>query len=123
MRICAQYEGVKQKEMKMTYREEMTIDQDKAQFLAATFLDVVWEWTTPEELAEIKRRNATPEYEDNCATHDFFDANEAMADAFRRAFGRLPLQAEDGSAEHDADCAMWNAAWEIAHKDLTDSAN
>ena len=96
-------------------------DQGKAHALAAAFLDVVWEWTTPEEFAEIKRRNAMPEYRDtgSCATHDFFDANTAMAEAFRRTFGRLP---ETNENEADNDVALWNAAWDIARTDLTESA-
>ena len=89
-------------------------DQGKIAALAAAFTNVVWEWTTPTELAEIKRRNATPEYAGCCATHDFFDANMAMEQAFRQTFGRSPVPAEGEMAE--ADIAAWNAAWDIARK-------
>lgn len=78
--------------------------------LASTFADIVFDWTKPEEFAEIKRRNATPQYEKSCATHDFFDANEAMSDAFKRVMKR------EIDANDEADCALWNSAWDLAKK-------
>lgn len=89
-------------------------DFAKVCYLAGIFADVVHDVTTPEEFAEIKRRNATPEYSGCCASHDFMDANEAMGRAFKQAFGRGPL---DG-VEHmsDEDIALWNAAWNQAKK-------
>lgn len=86
-----------------------------AAYLAGVFADVIWEWTTPEQLAYIKRENAALAAQgrkDVCASHDVLDANMAMDEAFRRAFGAGPL---DG-AEHmsDADTALWNAAWALA---------
>jgi hypothetical protein len=84
-----------------------------AQKLADAFVKVVTEWATPAELAEIKRRNAKDaEYGSACATHDFFDANEAMAEAFTEAFGRDPVLRFD--PEETADVALWNAAWDLA---------
>src|SRR5947209_5043239 len=97
------------------------IDAGKVAFLAGQFADVVHEWTTPEQFEEIKRLNRT-DYAgtDICATHDFFDANEAMDAAFKRAFGRgciLPSDVEEGrasDADETADIELWNAAWKQA---------
>jgi hypothetical protein len=86
-------------------------DQAKIQCLAGAFADVVHEWTTPEELAEIKRRNATEQYgSTSCATHDFFDANMAMDQAFRSTMGRTI------DLDSDEDIDLWNAAWDMAKK-------
>lgn len=48
------------------------------QKLAEQFRTTIQEWLTEEELAEVDRKNATPQYEGCCATHDYCDANEAM---------------------------------------------
>ena len=90
------------------------MDQGKIAALAGAFADVVHEWTTPADAAEPDGMI--------CHTHDFFDANEAMADAFKRTFGRapwLPCDVEEGLCpenESDIDLAMWSAAWDQAKK-------
>lgn len=89
------------------------LDQAKVQFLAGQFADVVHDWTDEAEFAEIKRRNATPKYVSACASHDFIDANMAMEQAFRQAFGRSPLP-DDADEMSDDDLEMWNAAWAVA---------
>lgn len=84
-------------------------------YLAGVFADVIWEWSTPEQWEAIRRANARYVAEgktDICATHDFFDANMAMDDAFRRAFGAGPLDGVDEMSESDV--ALWNAAWAMA---------
>jgi hypothetical protein len=43
-----------------------------------------------------------------CATHDFCDANEIMAEAFLDQLGHAP----DGDCENDT--ALWNAAWDMS---------
>lgn len=97
--------------------------------LATAFAAIIREWTTPGELAEIRRRNASPEYagEGPCATHDFMDANDAMSEAYQRALGRacrLPCDADEGQCseeEVEADMSLWNAAWSHAKREyLTD---
>lgn len=95
------------------------MNQGKVAFLAGQFADVIHDWTTPEQFEEIKKRNR--ERRDlTCATHDFVDANEAMAQAFKQAFGRDPWMAIDLEAgqctevELQADADMWNAAWNQA---------
>ena len=72
------------------------------------FVVMLNEWLTPHEMEEIRRRNATPEYENACASHDFCDANMAMVQAFED-FG-ISMPYEDGGKTIE----LWNAAWEIA---------
>ncbi|HEX6826115.1 MAG TPA: hypothetical protein VF077_07335 [Nitrospiraceae bacterium] len=92
------------------------------QKLAEAFAEIIREWTAPHEFAEIRKRNRTYD-EGVCATHDFLDANDAMAEAFRQVFERevrLPCDAEAGDctqAESDADLKLWNAAWDIAKRE------
>ena len=80
--------------------------------LAAEFTRLVRERFTPDQLAEIDRRNATAEYRDAgaCATQDFADANEIMAEAFETVTGR----AFDFDGDMDADAPLWNEAWDLA---------
>lgn len=69
---------------------------------------------TDAQFAEIRHRNAQPEYSgDICATHDFADANEIMAPAFAKVVGHEPRldEHEHGDEAVDADCALWGAAW------------
>lgn len=61
-----------------------------------------------EELAEVVKRNNTPEYTDCCATHDFCDANELMAEAFKTVFGR------EVDPQNEDDCESWNIAWSLS---------
>jgi hypothetical protein len=78
---------------------------------AAQFSRILNEWLSPEIIAEINRRNASPEYKGRgcCATHDFCDPNQAMLDAFE-FFGiefdpRLP-------EDHE----FCSTTWEIAQR-------
>ncbi len=52
------------------------------QALGDEFVNVLGDWLTDYEIGEIQRRNATPDYAACCASHDFCDANEALAFAF-----------------------------------------
>lgn len=77
-------------------------------------------WLTPEQLAEANRRNATPEYAGCCATHDWCDANVAMASAFHH-FGvetldtATPEERETHGCPLSPECdACWNEAWTLA---------
>jgi len=73
--------------------------------LACEFSRILCEWCTPDELTEIRRRNLTPEYSGGCcASHDFYDANQAMIDAIESLGG-----------EYDVDSNLpIDAAWRIA---------
>ena len=55
-------------------------------------------------LAEIDAENAA-RGDNSCASHDWLDANEVMADAFAAVTGHAP------SARSDADAGLMNAAW------------
>jgi hypothetical protein len=63
-----------------------------------------------EHIAEINRRNATPDYAGACATNDFIDANMLMHEAFEVAFGREPMVASN----IEPDTRLWNEAWAAA---------
>jgi hypothetical protein len=98
-----------------------SVDADVA-LLAKHFVDVIHEWTTAAELAEIKKRNAT--YDAGvCATHDFMDANMAMQEAFVRTFSRepfTPIDVEEGTTSEERvehDLTHWNRAWDIAKRE------
>lgn len=80
------------------------------QIIATKFVATLREWLTAEEFAEMKVLNETdPTYKgDCCASHDFCDANVAMADAFAEVMGHQV----DG--DNEADCKVWNDAWELA---------
>lgn len=113
----------------------MTIDTALVSKLADAFVADLRANVSPADFAEIRRRNATPAYDRACASHDFIDANECMDAAFRAVLGRAPegtgLSPEvyadpdltDGDiwaleaqahARHEADLALWNAAWDLA---------
>lgn len=80
---------------------------DMTQRLADEFSRIIRDWLTPDEMAEVLRRNKTygPSV---CATHDFRDANTAMAKAFA-----LIMERESNPAS-EADAALWSAAWGLA---------
>lgn len=61
-----------------------------------------------EHLEEIVRRNFTDAYETCCATHDFCDSNELMAEAFKDTLGR------EARVDDDVDTFIWNIAWSEA---------
>jgi hypothetical protein len=86
--------------------------------LAAEFVAVLAEWLTPEEFAEMQRRNVTATDLD-CASHDFCDANMAMDAAFSRALGREPDVMDRDDGAEGPDVALWNAAWSTAKPHLT----
>jgi hypothetical protein len=78
--------------------------------LADRFTAVLREWLTKAEFAEMLRRNeGDPRYAgDSCASHDFCDANEAMAEAWADVIGG------EIDLDSDAETAIWNAAWRRA---------
>jgi hypothetical protein len=81
----------------------------KAQCIAAQLSTILNGWLTPAELEEVRRRNIEPQQEPGiCATHDFCNADEAMAQAFWRVMRR------DVDAASQTDVALWGAAWWIA---------
>lgn len=90
--------------------------------LAREFVRTILRWLTPDEVAELRLRNATPEYAGSnaCATHDFCDANMALDEAYRTTTGRElidDMQTADGDTAEEQDAAWWdyiNGAWDLA---------
>lgn len=76
------------------------------QSVADRFNLILKDWLTIRQLAEVRRRNRTPDYTSACATHDFCDANMAMAQAIEEATGR-PVDPE-------GDTDLINRAWDQA---------
>lgn len=76
--------------------------------LASKFCERMREALSAEEFATMVSRNKAEPHKDICHSHDFVDANEMMADAFRLTEGReVDLQSDD-------DTSLWNAAWNRA---------
>ena len=75
--------------------------------LSAAFSADVRSCLSEDELSEVRRRNK--QYRDEglhyCSTHEFYDSNMSMWDAFIAVFGREL----DGGSETDVE--ITNAAW------------
>ena len=80
---------------------------DLACEIAATFGARLWAELTPRKRKAVILRNRK-EVHPVCHSHDFLDANETMSAAFEYAVGRK------ADVSSDADCALWNAAWDLA---------
>lgn len=77
--------------------------------LANEFCRVLHQWLEPAMIAEINRRNATPDYTRLCASHDFCDSNQAMI-AAQRVLG-IELD-----PRFNEDVELMSAAWGIARR-------
>jgi hypothetical protein len=82
-----------------------------AEEIAAVFAGVLIGWLTEAEMAEVRRRNATPESAGNaCASHDYCDANMAMDPAFTL------VTHHPAGAFQWIDNRLWSEAWGIAKR-------
>ena len=79
----------------------------EADKVADAFIVKLREWLTPEELAAVDERNAREESPIVCHSHDFCDANVALAEVFEK-YGLDPLSQDDSIIN------LWNTAWDIA---------
>jgi hypothetical protein len=80
--------------------------------VAKNFAGIITRWLTEDELRLANRLNATPAYSDGCcATHDFCDANMAMAEAMGME-GLDPLEYCDDGASRLRN--LWEDAWNLA---------
>ncbi|MEL4071690.1 hypothetical protein WKW50_16215 [Ochrobactrum sp. GPK 3] len=95
------------------YHEVATHGEVVAASLALVFIGVMRGHYTNDTLEEIDRRNRSRN-DDTCASHDFFDANIIMDEAFTRFFGRSTLS--DSESISDDDCDLWRRAWNIAKR-------
>ena len=75
--------------------------------LAAAFARGLANNLRPATLDAIDAENAARR-DGSCASHDWLDANETMAEAFAAVMGRAP------SARSGEDCDLMNAAWDRA---------
>jgi hypothetical protein len=90
---------------------------NKPHALAQEFVTRLKNCLTEDEILAIRRRNAKNEYNNCCASHDFIDANEVMADAFKHVIGH-EMDAEREFHTEASDTALWNAAWDIAKREF-----
>jgi hypothetical protein len=81
--------------------------------LASEFADVLREWLTPAEFAEMRMRNRKYVGDTICASHDYCDSNVAMEIAFERIVGRESVMPSEGP-QGEVDQALWDAAWSLA---------
>lgn len=89
--------------------------------LANAFVAVLRTWLTPEQMAQVKRRNALRDSDFVCHSHDFCDANMAMHEAFKQVVGRDPtdyLEKNPEGSMDELDVAIWNAAWDYASRNF-----
>ena len=77
--------------------------------LANCFITELCKILTPNQFAQINTLNRFYE-DDACATHDFCDANECLAIAFKQAFG-IELMVNNQSYLN-----VCNKAWKLAKK-------
>lgn len=75
--------------------------------LACKFSTIIRDWLSPSEMSLVIARNLDTRWIGGCATHDFCDANEAMAEAF------LDLTGRDMGTDDIDDI---NKAWAIARQ-------
>lgn len=87
-------------------KDEMPRDEAVSK-IATEFANVLRKWLGPVQFAKMQRRNMKSE-ENVCASHDFCDANMAMAEAFETVLNREP------NVSNASDTAIWNAAWDKA---------
>lgn len=91
----------------------------QAQRLGDAFADVLREWLTADEFAEMRALNATSDFQgDNapCASHNYCDANMAMDAAFPIALDRECDLHTDEAGNESPDFALFNAAWDYAKR-------
>lgn len=72
---------------------------------------------TPAQWAEMRERNIGAG-DLVCHSHDYCDANMPMASAFEAVMGRPILPEGDDAEMAEADCVIWNAAWDYAKRNF-----
>jgi len=87
--------------------------------LSDAFTGVLREWLTEDQFAEMRSKNVAYVVEDAsvCASHDYCDANMAMAEAFEKVVGRemaLGEETPEAASAQEIDLKLVNAAWDDA---------
>lgn len=91
-------------------RADKPLPADAAGMIAAWFVVTLHKWLDSAEWNGMLARNAKETDPHICHSHDYCDANMAMAEAFKAITGREP----DGDDADDADNILWSKAWDIA---------
>lgn len=79
----------------------------QAKTVAAAFSSILRETLTKDEMQEVIERNRSLINTTSCASHDFCDANELMAEAFTEVGIEFDI-------DNDEQRMLWGAAWDIA---------
>ena len=76
--------------------------------LANEFSRLLTDFLSPQELINVLAANELEDDDLICHSHDYCDANEIMAEAFKNVVGReIDLQSDD-------DRELWCDAWDVA---------
>lgn len=86
--------------------------ESMAQRLSVRFSQILREWLSESEMAEVVARNAAETNPQICHSHDFADPNQAMLDA-AKDLGFREIDVLDGPLS-SAGIDLWNAAWNLA---------
>lgn len=78
--------------------------------IAHEFTRILKDWLPVADWLQVVSRNAEEQDSNICHSHDFCDANMAMAEAFEKVVGRECV------ANDDADIALMGAAWDEANR-------
>lgn len=84
-----------------------------APLLAIRFCGVLHKWLGVARVQQAAARNAEEPHPSICHSHDFCDANMAMAEAWEGLTGRRP---------QDCPEKLWDGAWDIAKRAGFDSS-
>ena len=86
--------------------------ESMAQRLSVRFSQILREWLSESEMAEVVARNAAETNPQICHSHDLADPNQAMLDA-AKDLGFREIDVLDGPLS-SAGIDLWNAAWNLA---------
>jgi len=78
--------------------------------IAQEFSVTLNRWLGTEKMIEVDKRNQNELDPHICHSHDFCDANMAMAEAFQKIVGH------DADVHSGTDVALWTEAWNMAKR-------
>jgi len=84
--------------------------QDEIEKVSRAFCRILGEWLTREQQKEVLTKLNDPELPDGCCpTQDYYDTNEAMAEAIAKVMGQDFYDHGHGLRDR-----LWNSAWDLA---------
>ena len=96
------------------------LNQSNVTALSNEFSRIVSSWCSIVQLTNINRLNSTEEYTGCCATHEYYDTNEAMLQAFTKTFDReftfFNDEIPESEIQYAIDIDYFNAAWQLSKK-------